>query len=321
MGKLTKVNLVINSACNKRCSFCFAGEKPISEDDIMSIEYIEHLINKIDTKEGEALKIIGGEPTLHPDFDIILSKLKKTSIPITLVSNFLTGKESVWDAINDYLENKKMGFLINVSELTEGQFKRVSENIKKLNHDDFTLSYTLDIKRNFEQYKYWLDKFYSELGESFTTIRTSMPFPDPETNEDGFYLYKKYEYIDLLIEFIKWGMKHEIETTIDCGIFPCMFKDEKTEAFISKWINRLNYGCSSGAFDMFKNGDVILCYPGRDIKVNEKGHKNLESVYKQIMLEKSFDVFSKKSLPIECKECSLLGESCAGPCVGFLNKK
>ncbi|MFW6226263.1 MAG: radical SAM protein [bacterium] len=309
------MNLIVTSICNKDCSFCFAKDKNI--DKGLSIQEIKSLVEKASPETH--IKILGGEPTLHKDFPEIMDYLLTIPNPIVLISNFLIYKDSILDAINKYQEKKKLMFLLNVSEVTDYQFQTVIKNIKYLaKTPTFSLGYTLDINRKFNDYSKWLDKFYNEIGEHVNVIRVSVPFPNYRDNDErDFYLYHNYEYTDLITEFVKWSNKHDLKTSIDCGLFPCMFRDQESKEFIQKFVN-FEMGCKGGAFDIFSTKLISLCYPGNDIIANLENHNTIETAFSEIELRKRHKILTSKNLPKECKECEFFLKECAGPCLGFI---
>ena len=314
------MNISINSACNKNCSFCFADNANNSQFN-MTLEDIDFILSKVNSEE-EPIKLIGGEPTIHPQFAEIIERLKKVNNPVVLISNFLTKKDEVWDAVNDYIKSDNtIAFMVNVTELNSGQFEAVSTNILKINHDDFSLSYTIDLTKKWDYYHGELEAFYQAIGPKFNTIRTSINFPNPDYNDKGFYIFENYDYIDMIIKFTKWGLEHYIKTHVDCGIFPCMIRDKETRTFLDSWVDRLRYGCSGSATDVFKNKKASLCYPGKDIYTDITKHSNFNEVHNTLMLKKGLKVYNEKSMPDECKTCQYfaVGE-CKGPCLGFYNK-
>jgi len=311
------MNLILTSICNKKCSFCFAeGNGKANE---MSLEQISSILDK--APPTESIKLLGGEPTLYSRFPELLSLCKAKPNQTVLISNFFIYKQEVKDAILDFQKDRELRFLINVSETTEKQYVVVMENMKLLIKSDNSASigFTLDENRTFESYKVWLDRFKEDVGNLVSNLRVSLPFPNFKEGEDRkFYLYNNYVYTDMIEEFIRWGLKNEIKVSIDCGFFPCMFRDEKQEQYFAKWADRFEYGCANGAFDIFSDNVASLCYPGKDISVDISACENLDIAFNEILYKKRFCFASRSNLPDECLHCKHLFNKCNGPCLGFL---
>jgi organic radical activating enzyme len=311
------MNLILTSICNKKCSFCFADGK--GEPNELSLDQISIILDK--SSPSEDIKLLGGEPTLYSKFPQLLELCKTKPNTTVLISNFFIYKQEVKDAILDFQKEKSLKFLINVSETTEKQYDLVIGNMKSLIKNDgvASIGFTLDEKRTFDSYKIWLDKFKLDADQYISNIRISVPFPNfKDGDKKNFYLYKNYVFTDLIEEFIRWGLHNEIKVNIDCGFFPCMFRDEEQEKYFHKWVDRLEYGCGGGAFDIFSDNTASLCYPGKDISVDISSHEKLESAFNEILFKKRFCYASKANLPEECLQCSFLFNKCNGPCLGFV---
>lgn len=311
------MNLITTSICNKNCSFCFADGK--HERNELSISDIKKIVEK--SSKDEDVKLLGGEPTLYSNFKELLDYCKTIENNIVLISNFLIYKDDIKNAIKDFQEQKNLNFLLNVSETTEKQYQTISNNIKELVFNkSISLGFTLDKDRSFENYKIWLDRFMKDVGSKIKNIRVSVPFPNfKKGDKKEFYLYKNYTYTDLMEQFIKWGMMNDIFLSIDCGLFPCMFRSDKQRDYFLERVRDLQLGCSGGAFDVFSNNKASLCYPGKDIIVDLNKYDNLQSAFNELIIRKRYQYAKKDRLPKECRSCEFLNKQCAGPCLGFLD--
>jgi organic radical activating enzyme len=304
------MNLILTTLCNNNCSFCFAHETLDKKGVILSLEDIKEVVAF--HRPEDNVKLLGGEPTLHPQFKEIMEFLKTVKNPVTLISNFIFNEE-VKQSIIDFKASKPLDALINISETDGDRLIKVYENVKATEFYHFSIGFTITLEKHFEYYKSKLEMF-KDFKE--VQIRVSLPFPNPNQN-NGFYLYKKYEYIDYIIEFIKWGIPYEINTSLDCCLYPCMIKDNKTEEFLSLHLKKFSFGCSGCPADVIKKDEIQYCYPGKNVKINTG---------KQISSEDSINklIFSGReklylgNLPEECKNCCFLHKKCPGPCLGFI---
>jgi len=77
----------VTDHCNLRCPTCYANSSPERQTH-RSMEQIKAMLDLAVKNEGEPniIQISGGEPTLHPDFFIILDEAKKRPIKHLLVN-------------------------------------------------------------------------------------------------------------------------------------------------------------------------------------------------------------------------------------------
>lgn len=77
--------LFITEACNLSCSYCFSKEMLSGK---MDIHTIENILKWAKTNTVSKMPICGGEPTIHPDFDEILSLFSQYKMETYFASNF-----------------------------------------------------------------------------------------------------------------------------------------------------------------------------------------------------------------------------------------
>jgi len=74
----TSIEIDITLRCNLRCLNCDRAIRHAPGNEVMSVEQIQHFIDE--TKQlgwkWERLKLIGGEPTLHPQFDKVVGVME-----------------------------------------------------------------------------------------------------------------------------------------------------------------------------------------------------------------------------------------------------
>lgn len=91
-----RIEIIITYACNMRCINCDAMCTQAPTNEKMSIEQIERFISEsVDiNKKWKYIRILGGEPTTHKDFDEILSRLlnyKNKYSPSTIIQVVTNG--------------------------------------------------------------------------------------------------------------------------------------------------------------------------------------------------------------------------------------
>ena len=98
------MNIILNSYCNLKCNYCFADE--YMEETVntpgksMDYDYFtQEMLPKIKTSGG--INFMGGEPTLHPQFNEIFSNTLNAMSPYSNLGLFTNGlmKDHVLDLL------------------------------------------------------------------------------------------------------------------------------------------------------------------------------------------------------------------------------
>ena len=116
---INRIDIDITFACNLKCKGCIrsCGEAPSNES--MTIQDIDNFINesiKLE-KKWERINVLGGEPTLHPDFLKIIEHLQceyadkfNNSVIIQVVSNLKTDRAKELCEIAKKYKNVKIDY-------------------------------------------------------------------------------------------------------------------------------------------------------------------------------------------------------------------
>ena len=132
-------NIILTEYCNLQCPYCFASKmiedakdtncnKNITEEQLL---FILDWLRPTAISQDYCIGLIGGEPTLHPQFDKIL----------TIVNSFnsLTNSSSIIFT-NGLLIDKfiprigeSMALLINVNKLEKSKEEKLIKNLDLLN--------------------------------------------------------------------------------------------------------------------------------------------------------------------------------------------
>jgi MoaA/NifB/PqqE/SkfB family radical SAM enzyme len=117
------MNLIINDTCNRACPYCFARSKvglsegpERAEGKNISLDNFERYLDFHVRSAVPQLKLLGGEPTLHPEFLELLRRAHERGLQIFVFTNGLWPRK-IRDGIQAIpLAEWKLKFLFNVNE-------------------------------------------------------------------------------------------------------------------------------------------------------------------------------------------------------------
>ncbi|MHA2168979.1 MAG: radical SAM protein [Candidatus Kariarchaeaceae archaeon] len=139
----------ITELCNMKCTICFASSEPAKGLHHKSLEDIEQMIATLERSEGEAnvVMLSGGEPTVHPDFLLILQRMQEARVKKIMINSnglkfasspqFCLDVAEIGSNISVYLQfdgfsSQTQEIIRNDPELLEKKLRAI-ENLRK--HD------------------------------------------------------------------------------------------------------------------------------------------------------------------------------------------
>ena len=330
-------NFIITGTCSKGCSFCFTEEVARLKHSLgeMSVDQLNKLLDyyKFDSAKGEFsdVRILGGEPTQHSNFQGVIDAVIYRGLKINLVSNFLFGEST-----RDYIVNKIRAFrwmLPNSAELNEKNRLRVwKKNYLAIYNayestwgfeDSARLYLSITIsndfrKRNHYEYIKWL---YSELKGKVKGIRIGLDLT-------GKYLINNKDLGKELNKISNFCRVNNLRIVSDCQVPPCLWDGKTRTSVLAQSNNFATFAekdsktCGFLPIDVFPDGSSTQCYPLKNIvNINhlfdlegEEKIKSLSSLYEEEYLKN----LKNYQTPAECQSCVFYLNGCNGICAGCL---
>lgn len=223
-------NIMLTYRCNLHCSYCFANEFVNKENTDIRIQDFIKAVSFL-TREGKCqIGLIGGEPTLHPGFQVILEML--TANPrvsgITLYTNGL-----LLDRYIDQITHPKVGILVNCNSpfvIGKETYARIKRNLDSLMlhngmrdrirlginlySNDMDYSYIMELLQRYEHHR----------------VRISLTVPDFSAcgEVDVFEYFSKRK--EFLLEFFRKMDGIQVLPFFDCNRPPdCIWTDEERQ--------------------------------------------------------------------------------------------
>ncbi len=79
--------LTVNRTCNLRCKWCYADPTKFENGEVMTLDTVEDSIKLFKGLPLDRVILIGGEPTIHPDFFTIIEMVRDAGLKPALVTN------------------------------------------------------------------------------------------------------------------------------------------------------------------------------------------------------------------------------------------
>ena len=275
----------------------------------MSLELYCQALDFISYSEIEEVRLLGGEPTLHPNFESFVNKALSKDLKVVVFSNGLMSEDKLWHIKG--LSSDRLSVLINTIVPDETNTHEVMKQRYALKHLGPMASLGINIFSPGIRFEFLLDLIREFDLSPF--IRLGLAHPC--TNTSNHFLHPRhYQTIGRkLLKLFKKAAESEINVDMDCGFVPCMFPENEQE-FIKKIAPDIGQRCNP-ILDILPNGRIISCYPLANI-ADTPLTSNTHETDLRTKFEKKFAPFRKLGIYPECSDCLYRKSSqCVGGCL------
>jgi hypothetical protein len=300
-------NLVITTSCNRACGYCFTDLRtpPMS----MAVHDAAEVLDMFRASGLQQVRLLGGEPTLHPEFAAILEQALKRDFEVLVFSNGLMPPEAL-DAISRSPEHGCRVML----NLPIGLDRRRDEDTS-LGIVAERLGPRASVGVNIHSPGMPLDdasEFVKRHGLA-RTIRVGLAHP--RLNRANHYLHPRH-YRRVGQELEEWFDAIEAEgfrLSFDCGFVPCMFSGQFVE---QAGAEPVELGVCCGPIpDVLPDLSSVHCFPLAELdQLPISGIGTIQILGK--MHQERVQPFRGPGVFRECSACELRRQSrCHGGCI------
>lgn len=315
-------NIAINNYCNLKCSYCFADDMIQENNKNMSIEnYIKILKYLTEQNKEHRIGIIGGEPTLHPNFKEILIESNQCAIANDVTFILFTNGIELEQYIPYIGENIKI--LINCNNLFNSkQAEQFYHTLEHCNTLGWLKTEKVKLGCNLfpNEYNYhwiWLlvDMF------KIKSLRCSVVSPRGEyknwkNRKDEYFKWMK----PIFLKFCTEAKKHNIKLGMDCGYIPSCYFNKEEKDLIKEVIEDNHYSIEIGCtpvMDITPDLQVVPCFGLYNNSIPLDFEKNWLGLYRYL----NYNYYAPKTLNNNqnpCTTCNKLCDfQCQGGCLAF----
>lgn len=317
-------NIILTEYCNLKCPYCFASKmiedakendfnKNITEEQLL---FILKWLKPTAISRDYSIGLIGGEPTLHPNFskilEIVNSYNQETETNSIIFTNGILLKQ--------YLHQigEKMSMLININKITnKNTLNKLLDTLDEIN----TLNWfeiqkvTLGCNLYLQETDY---SFFWNIVDRYRNIKkvrmsvTAPNNPELKKNKELYYNQMK----PIFLEFLTECKKREIIISYDCNQIPLCFFSESEKNLINSLGERNEY-CDP-VIDITPDFKATCCFGVYTTPIDCTNFENVDILNKYFqskILEKT--VHNNNSLCATCGKTEWL--QCQGGCLSFSN--
>lgn len=311
------MNTVINNYCNINCEYCFANDVISEQRQNMTLDNFEKVIQFHKASNTRELRLIGGEPTLHPNFIQFMNRIVSDpffeSITVFTNGTFNDNVCSVLEMASCVKLTKIVVNYNNPSIIGQDMSNKVLNNIEKLSKTRVGITLGLNIYKQHQSYQYVID---AAKKYNVKYLRWSIVVPNTDEKEKVDVRQYYAEHSDVVKAFLNSCKDENIEAFVDCNGMPlCLMSDEllRLTAFASP--SAVKPSVCSPVIDIKPDLSAIRCFIFNENPVPIDRFANKGEL---------FDFFSKKDVEIKkiplidaCTSCSSFKKHGSCGCLAF----
>lgn len=304
-------NLSITAECNRNCSYCFAGDTKDREKNpvrYMQMDTFHKYLDFLERSGLSQLRLLGGEPTLHPNFIEMVTEGIERGFDILIFSNGLISEKKI--RYLSSLEPDKMTILLNTINPVENDRPGVQQQQKTMKR----LGNRVKLGVNIYERRQPLDYLIEDISNYGLRKEVRLGIAHPLSSRKNKWLHPKdyREAGEGIFEFFSKAAEAGIRVGFDCGFVPCMFPDNSFEK-LQSILPSIGKSCNPIP-DLLPDGCFIACYPLNDLR-KIRINPFITSDQVKNIFEHELIPFSKFGIYPYCYDCKWFGQNCSGGCV------
>lgn len=308
------MNILLNNYCNLNCDYCFANKVREEHKQNMKLEDFKWLLDFLARSRDGNVRLIGGEPTLHPQFkEFAIEAAMSGAKHIHIFSNGIFSPQ-----IGYFLMclSSRVGVstLLNFNHpdiIGPEKTQLIHAHLHEFKSSNVEVTLGINFYKEDQDYSYLLE---AAKTNGIKNLRWTVVVPNTaekkQTNVRSYFT----TFIPLITNFIRDSCNLGLVPHVDCNNFPLCLLDDTT----LRWLclvasDNVRVSVCSPVVDVLPTMEAIRCFCMDDYRVNIKDFHSLQDVVKHF--ESTVDAkYMGQPLFDACTECAsfqLRNKSCA----------
>ena len=254
--------ILLTDYCNRRCPYCFARDRLSDHErtDMRFEDFVRVIDFLVDSGEKEA-RLLGGEPTLHPDFVLFYMHVVQRGLRVMTFTNGCTPAATV-DELCAQAVPERTHFVVNVNSPEDREDGEDEKQAYFFNN----LAPVAGV--GFNMYRAGLDPTFLfdiiERYELCPDIRVGLAHPIIGA-ENRFLPPADFRRAHKqLADLARVCDERGVRLTLDCGFTLCNFTDDELGVLVRAQVDL--YTACGPIIDIGPNLDAWPCFPLSNLK-------------------------------------------------------
>lgn len=313
-------NILLTEKCIRSCPYCFAKEYlKESKENMLSWENLIYITDLFEASNERHLSLLGGEPTLHPDFVDFVLYLNQRKFNVNVFTSGIMPNKKLETAAEFLLKIpvENLSFVCNYNHpdsSTTNETKQIDKFFKAFSKYT-SLSFNL-YQKDFD-FIFLVDAINKH--ELKRHIRLGLAQPIPGQKNECLTLNEVREIAEIFRTQLDILEQNRISIGFDCGMPLCIFSNDDIGRLFKLNNGRVSFSCGP-AIDIGPDMQTWACFPLSNYeKKSLYDFDNVAEIQKYFSTQNSDLREEQKGIFEECQTCSYLKENlCMGGCLAHL---
>jgi hypothetical protein len=252
-------NLLISDVCDMRCPYCFAVHHMQARTGAVFIDLdtFERHLDFLDRSGIDEIRLLGGEPTLHPRFPEIIERARQRQKIIVIFSHGLLSERTL--AAIEAIPPDECTVLVNTNATRTPGVPSPAE-IERRRAVLLRLGGRALLGFNIYSTDFQLDPLLPLIEEAGCIREIRLGLAQATLEGGNAYLHpKQYPVVGQKIaQFAGRAAEYGVKLAFDCGFVRCMFTEHELEMLCAAGTEP-HWSCSP-ILDIDLHGGVMHCF-------------------------------------------------------------
>lgn len=316
-------NLMVTNVCDMQCAYCFArdylgdaGERP--DAHFISLTAFEERLDFLSRSGINEIRLIGGEPTLHPQFSDLIALARKRNQTIVVFSHGIM-KSPALECLCA-LPAEQCCVLVNVNAMRlTGAESAKEQGFRRAALLRLGLRAMLGF--NIFTPNFSLDGLLPIVEDTGCSRRIRLGLAHPALSGQNVFIHpKQYPFVGgKIVRFAQKAAQAGVKLEFDCGFVRCMFSEQEIEA-LEQANAEFGWHCNP-ILDIDLGGQAFHCFPLAD-KVNAPVLAESTAAELRSQMMEQVSLYRLAGIYKECSTCHFKQvNECTGGCLANTLKR
>ena len=313
-------NILLTEKCVRACPYCFAKEYlKESKANMLSWENLIYITDLFETSNERHLSLLGGEPTLHPDFIDFVLYLHQRNFHVNVFTSGIMSHRKL-ETAKEYLlkiPEEKLSFVCNYNHPNSSTAQETNQIEQFFNTFAKYISLSFNLYQPDFAFQFLVDAILKyDLKKH---IRLGLAQPIPGQKNECLSLPQIRGIAENFRKQLDILEEHRISIGFDCGMPLCIFSNEDIGRLFKLNRGRVPFSCGP-AIDIGPDMQVWACFPLSNYEKKSLYDFNTVQEVKNYFSEQHNHLRQERKGIFEtCQTCTHLKENlCMGGCLAHL---